>query len=228
MVIELSDQTFTNQADKVPVSGVQKIVNTDITNTLAGDDVIIGIADEVGLVNYGSLNTDDGNDTITGNSNKDHIGINNASGASIKTGDGHDIITCNGDLKNASGASIKTGDGFDIITCTGVIKNEGLIGTGDGNDALYAYRGFKGSGSVDLGNGDDYILSSGECDLSGGRGHDLLELTSGTYKIGRSGRTVTFAKGNQLTITSEFETFIAGGITYDFSSLKAGQVITIA
>jgi hypothetical protein len=228
MTIELSDQTFTNQADRVPVSGVKKIVNTGITNTLAGDDVITGIADEVGLVNYGNLNTNDGNDTITGNSNKDRIGINNASGASIRTGDGHDTIICNGDLKNASDASIRTGDGFDLIICYGVIRNEGLIGTGDGNDALYAYRGFKGSGSVDLGNGDDYILSSGECDLSGGRGNDGLELTSGTYKIGRSGRTVTFTKGNQLTITSEFETFINGGITYDFSSLKNGQVITVA
>jgi len=229
MTIELSDLKFTKQDDRVPVSGVKKIVNTGITNTLAGDDEITGTADKFGFVNYGTLNTGDGDDIITGKSNNGYIGINNASGASIKTGDGRDLISClYGDIKNASGASIKTGDGGDLIICNDVIANDGLIDTGDGNDTLLANRGFKGSGSVNLGNGNDYIRSSGKGDLSGGAGNDTLQLTSGSYTISISGRTVNFTKGNQLMITSEFEELIAGSTTYDFTNLTAGQVITVA
>jgi len=42
MAIELSNLTFTEQADIVPVSGVERIFNTGIANTLAGDDIING------------------------------------------------------------------------------------------------------------------------------------------------------------------------------------------
>ena len=43
MTIDLSTITFTNQADIVPVSGQEDIVNTGIANTLAGNDTITGI-----------------------------------------------------------------------------------------------------------------------------------------------------------------------------------------
>jgi hypothetical protein len=43
MPIELSNLTFTNQADVVPMSGVEQILNTGIANTLAGNDTITGI-----------------------------------------------------------------------------------------------------------------------------------------------------------------------------------------
>jgi hypothetical protein len=42
MAIELSDIMFTNGADVVPPSGVEKIFNTSLANTLAGDDTING------------------------------------------------------------------------------------------------------------------------------------------------------------------------------------------
>jgi hypothetical protein len=45
MAIELSTITFTEQDDIVPVSGVEKIVNTGIANTLAGNDIITGTGD---------------------------------------------------------------------------------------------------------------------------------------------------------------------------------------
>jgi hypothetical protein len=43
MTIDLSTITFTNQADIVPESGEEDIVNTGIANTLAGNDTITGI-----------------------------------------------------------------------------------------------------------------------------------------------------------------------------------------
>jgi hypothetical protein len=39
---------------------------------------------------------------------------------------------------------------------------------------------------------------------------------------------VIFTKGNSLMITSEFEQLIAGGTTYNFASLTAGQTIVVA
>jgi len=77
MAIELSNLTFTDQADVVPASGVEQILNTGITNTLAGDDTINGESGNSipgvgvpgpngGVVNTGTLNTDGGNDRLTG------------------------------------------------------------------------------------------------------------------------------------------------------------------
>jgi len=77
MAIELSNLTFTEQDDIVPVSGVEQIVNTGIANTLAGKDIITGTAIRgiatpginnaiYGIYNSDTLNTDDGNDIIMG------------------------------------------------------------------------------------------------------------------------------------------------------------------
>jgi hypothetical protein len=102
---------------------------------------------------------------------------------------------------------------------------------GDGNDSIIAYAGFElnenGSGSVFLGEGEDYLYGFGSGEFSGGNGNDTLELTSGTYTVGRWYTAVTFTKGNQLMITSEFEKLIAGIDTYDFTSLTKGQTITV-
>jgi hypothetical protein len=46
--------------------------------------------------------------------------------------------------------------------------------------------------------------------------------------ISISGRAVNFTKGNQFTITSEFEKLIAGTTTYDFTNLNNGQTIVVA
>jgi hypothetical protein len=75
MTIDLSTITFTNQADIVPESGEEDIVNTGIANTLAGNDTITGIglpydlynpSSGYGIYNTGTLNTAEGNDIITG------------------------------------------------------------------------------------------------------------------------------------------------------------------
>jgi hypothetical protein len=69
MAIELSNLTFTNKTDIVPPFGVEEILNTGVANTLAGNDIIIGIGIEshqYTIFNSGTLNTGEGNDTITG------------------------------------------------------------------------------------------------------------------------------------------------------------------
>jgi hypothetical protein len=87
MEIELSNIIFTDQDDIVPPSGVEeRLINTEIANTLAGDDILNGDDDIlngdtgnldtfwstprlIGIFNIGTLNTNDGNDILTGISN---------------------------------------------------------------------------------------------------------------------------------------------------------------
>ena len=83
-----------------------------------------------------------------------------------------------------------------------------------------------------LGEGEDYIKGFGSGDFYGGNGFDTLELTPGSYTVGIWGEgwdtSAIFTKGNQLMITSEFEKLKAGNTIYDFTSLTAGQIITVA
>jgi hypothetical protein len=106
---------------------------------------------------------------------------------------------------------------------------------GNGNDSIIAEGGFQSdpnsSGAWFLGEGDDYIKGFGSGDFYGGNGYDTLELTPGTYTVGiwgEAGESPIFTKGNQLMITSEFEKLKAGNTLYDFTSLTAGQIITVA
>jgi hypothetical protein len=337
MTIELSNLTFTEQDDIVPASGAEQILNTGIANTLAGNDSIHGTGDDYGFENVGTLNTDDGNDIITGyalNGNGITIGfgstLDSGKGNDViigqssqydgnaivnrgvfNTGDGDDTIICYSSgygIITDSGSILDTGNGEDSISFTGsfinrgevflgdgndrisqsrtfapnienfnfigtgdgddriwgnVIYNEGVINTGHGNDSITAYEAshtgggtiYNNGGRIDtgdgndsiiveegfesgpnssgawlLGEGEDYIKGFGNGDFYGGSGNDTLELTPGTYTVGiwgEAGESPIFTKGNHLMITSEFETLIAGGTTYDFASLTAGQIITV-
>jgi len=80
---------------------------------------------------------------------------------------------------------------------------------------------------VFLGNGKDYLKGFGSGEFSGGNGNDILELTSGTYTVGKWYTAVTLTKGSSIMIASEFEKLIAGSTTYDFANLSQGQTITI-
>jgi len=158
----------------------------------------------------------------------------------INTGKGADYIICDASFNSDPGSGfynsniINTGDGNDIITeISGhSILNIGTINTGSGNDSIIANGGFEsnidGIGSVFLENGEDYLNGFGSNNFYGGNGKDTLELTPGSYTIGRSGTTVNFTKDSIIMNTSEFEKLIAGGTTYDFSSLTNGQTIFVA
>jgi hypothetical protein len=377
MAIELSNLTFTNQADIVPVSGVDQILNTGVANTLAGDDIITGTANSLstvvdingfpdgfprlipglyndiggtidtgngddiitgispgregiipdygdygdGIINRGIIDTGNGNDLITGigqgtmgldgiisiesegiintgNGDDTIIGTGPANGIAIAydtifdtgkgndiivgnggtgfynasltftTGDGNDTITgnCtsegyglyNGGFMDTGGGddiitgitdlsrmndniflyaignfdNIDTGNGDDIITSVGIFVNHGTINTGNGNDSIITeggfFSGFSTLGSMFLGNGKDYLKGFGNGIFNGGNGKDTLELTSGSYTVAISGTTVNFIKDSIIMNTSEFEKLIAGGTTYDFSSLTANQTIFVA
>jgi hypothetical protein len=241
--------------DEISVLSLRSGIITDfgsILDTGNGNDKITGIGSlSVGISNSGIINTDDGEDSLISEGNFINRG-------EVFLGDGNDSITnirtSNPNFQNFN--FIGTGDGDDIIR-TRVIYNEGVINTGngndsiianesiynnggsintgEGNDSLIANGGFQSglnySGSVFLGEGEDYIKGFGSGDFYGGNGNDTLELTPGTYTVGIWGvgdTSATFTKGNQLMITSEFEKLKAGNTLYDFTSLTAGQIITVA
>jgi hypothetical protein len=215
-----------------------------------------GGSDDIGpaLSNFSTIDTGDDDDIITasGDIENGNGGIEN--GGSIYTGYGDDSIISHGYFSNSGtvfledgndsiavdtnfpdggltnyNGTIDTGDGNDTIT-SGVIYNEGTIDTGDGDDSIIVDGGFQSgsSGIVFLGNGKDYFKGFGNGEFSGGNGEDTLELTSGTYTVGKWYTAVTFTKDNSVMIASEFEKLIAGSTTYDFTSLTKGETITVA
>jgi hypothetical protein len=222
-----------------------------------GDDKITGIADVIGFGNGATLNTGNGNDSLSSQGNfinvawiflgdgNDSIivetensgGLMNSStsiegGGIIDTGNGNDVIITEG---MGNDGIINTGNGDDsIIVNRDISYNIGTINTGNGNDSIIGDTGFNSfpfsssRGSVFLGNGEDYIRTFGSNDFYGGKGNDILELTSGSYTIEILETTVNFIKDSSIMKTSEFEKLIAGNTTYNFSSLTNGQTIFVA
>ncbi|HZH66304.1 MAG TPA: hypothetical protein VEY10_15530 [Flavisolibacter sp.] len=206
-------------------------------DTQDGNDSIISKGK---FYNYGNVFLGDGNDSIATDTGFPNLALENF--RFIGTGDGNDIITSTGFIYNEG--VIETGKGDDSIivdggteditgTTYGIKNKGGAINMGDGNDSIIANEGFESapnsSGAWFLGEGEDYIKGYGSGDFYGGSGNDTLELTPGTYTVGIWDRVV-LAKGNSnsLMLASEFEQLIAGGQTYDFSSLTAGQIIVVA
>ena len=193
-------------------NGLGNQLDSSTIDTGGGGDIITGIA-AFGIFNTGIINTGNGADSIISDS-------------SSNSGTGYGFF---------NGGIINTGNGNDLITevSSRSIFNYGIIDTGNGDDSLIANGGFYEDsyqipGSVFLGNGKDYLKGFGSGEFSGGNDEDKLELTSGTYTVGKWYTAVTFTKGDQLMITSEFEKLIVGSTTYDFSSLTKGQTITVA
>jgi len=198
-----------------------------------------------GFINRGGVFLGDGNDSLVVEADvPNHALLKNLN--FIGTGEGNDTITSTGVIYNEG--VIETGNGDDSIIVDGgidldwygntysIYNNGGTINMGNGNDSLIANGDFQSaynsSGSVFLGEGEDYIKGFGSGDFYGGNGFDTLELTPGSYTVGIWGEgwdtSAIFTKGNQLMITSEFEKLKAGSTIYDFTSLTAGQIITVA
>ncbi len=206
--------TGTHTSNNVGISNV----GGGIIDTGDGNDIITGIggtADSVQTVgaaiyNLASISTGNGNDSIISHGRL----YNGTIGSNIFLGDGDDSLTANTDFPNNRSIDnfnmIDTGSGNDIITSKGVIFNEGTINTGNGADSIIADGGFQGIGYVSLGEGEDYLKSFGSGEFSGGNDEDRLELTPGTYTVGRWYTAVTFTKGSSIMIASEFEKLIAG------------------
>ena len=196
MAINLSSLLFTNQADIVPLQGVvDSIINFGIVNTLDGNDKITGTG------------TDTGTGFFSG------VGIYNA--GTINTGADNDTITGTG-----------SGTGYGIY-------NPGTIDTGAGFDIVDARAGgFGGNGTIRLGADNDFIKGFGSGNFFGGTGTDRLELTAGTYTVGISGSVTSFTRNGITMNTSEFELLVVGlgfnsKALYGFSTLTNGRTITV-
>jgi hypothetical protein len=227
------NDTITGIGGNIGIENSGFIDKQGTINTGNGNDIIIGIGGTYGLFNSGTINVGDGNDSISSHGKFLNSGL-------VFLENGNDTITSTGVLYNQGIIEMGNGDdsiivngGFDPLTgkTYGIYNNGGAIITGDGNDSIIANEGFESapnsSGAWFLGEGEDYIKGFGSGDFYGGNGFDTLELTPGTYTVGIWDRVV-FAKGNSLMLASEFEKLKAGGTTYDFASLTAGQIIVVA
>jgi hypothetical protein len=185
MAINLSDITFTDEGDTLPSINGEPTPPEPISlfgatvNTLAGDDILKGsnsnhLTYNYGFSNYlGTLNTNSGNDEITG--------IYENPYNTYSTGSG--IVNRGNFAPSETGvATINTGDGDDKILGIGGlgsgIKNViGIIDTGDGNDWIsgngYSYGIITEVTTIDTGNGNDTITGN-----SGGTGIDIRANTT--------------------------------------------------
>ena len=173
MANNLKSFKFTNKADTaISVTGWE-VLEGVVINALAGNDIIKGTSStDSGIGNYGTINTGDGKDTITGTGTGDFYGIGND--GTINTGAGNDRITGTG----GTGSGIYNDD-------------DGTINTGDGNDIVDALEGgFAGNGTTYLDAGNDTLKGFGTGNFYGGAGTDKLFFGEGTYVI--SGSTVVF------------------------------------
>jgi hypothetical protein len=225
------DDTLIGNGDRLG-SGI----NLATLNTGDGNDIIIG----TNITGNG-----------TGISNNQYsFGDFSISNPSLETDNGNDTITGSGFIGIYNGSTINTGNGNDLIIGIGThwgIENSGTINTGNGDDSIITEGGFSSRfsdsytvGSTFLGNGEDYLKGFGRGNFNGGNGRDTLKLTSGTYTIEISETTVNFIQpsripfdpfydnGTTIMATSEFEQLIAGSTTYNFSSLTNGQTIIVA
>ena len=238
---------FTNLADRATSTTGWEVFKGVVVNALAGNDTIAGTGDYYGIYSLGTINTDTGNDTITGTGRGSYYGIYND--GTIDTGAGNDTITGtsiggfgiinNGIINTGIGndtiagtsaraygiknnGTIDTGAGNDTITGTGGyfgIVNNGTINTGTGNDTVYALKGgFLGDGKIYLGADNDELKGFGAGSFYGGAGIDKLFFGEGTYVI--SGSTVV-SDGKTMKVF-EFEEI--GGANGGLFAFKNGTL----
>ena len=225
MVIELSDLTFTNQADIILARGADRIINNGFASTLNGNDLIISISTSSrGIFNRGAIDTGKGRDSITGIGGS--IGIVNGPNGIINTGDSDDLILTAGGfygIINEPRSTLNMGSGNDYIIGYGEgiggdgVFSNGLIDMGRGNDSIFGSnrlsRGINNSttGVIEMGPGNDTITGLGEFsgvvnfnDIYMGSGKDLLLgvatdgpgiLNNDTINMGEGNDTVDAREG---------------------------------
>ena len=224
MVLELSNIIFTDQDDSVPSSGVEQILNTDIANTLAGNDIITGNGDDYGFENVGTLNTEDGNDTVRGTAI--YTGISIGFRSIFDSGKGNDVIIGKsfGDgIVNVG--TFNTSDGNDVISGESYvngIENVGTFNAGDGNDVITGYGnsdGIVNGGTFNTDDGNDTItgtaLTTGiftdyGSTFNTGKGDDIITGIGSEGRVGISnGGTINTVEGEDSLLS--WGTFINTG-----------------
>ena len=167
-----------------------EVVGKKLINALGGNDVITGEQENApGVVvpnnpRRGNLQLGDGDDSLTGISQKDN-GIDNR--GFIFMGAGNDTII---------GSGGKNG-----------IRNRGYIFTQGGNDTVDVREGgIRGRGFIDLGSDRDTFIGFGEHVVYGGGGRDTLLLPTGSYELSRRNRNrYVLEKGKQRLEIFDFE-----------------------
>ena len=201
MASNLALFAFTSSANRATSYAGWYVNKGAVVDALGGDDRITGSvagaingAPTIGIKNEGTVNTGEGNDTITGSSVTSFSIYNDAVGT-INTGNGNDTITARGTYGIQNWGTINTGNGNDTIIGRGSysegISNSGTINTGNGNDTVDALKdnvtgsegGFGGIGNTYLGANDDVLKGFGPGKFYGGTGIDKLLLGPGTYRI---------------------------------------------
>jgi len=133
MTSKISNLTFTDEDDIASMSAVEQILNTEVANTLATDDIIIGTGNDYGFENISVLSTDDSNDTITGIENLDpefDSSYDLVNSGTLKADEDNDLLT--GTLREddlVSSGTLKADEDNDIIT--GTASRNGLRGGTD-------------------------------------------------------------------------------------------------
>ena len=200
MAIELSNQTFTEQDDIVPASGVDEIYNSGVANTLAGNDIIYGVGYFTGLANSGSLDTGAGNDLITGIESSDNANESSfINSGFIDTSDGNDVLTGIGAIAilNLNNGTINTGNGEDSIISRGKISS-GYFRNFREKDHPWDFdngnEGFINKGEVFLGDGNDSLVVEADVPnhallknlnfIGTGEGNDTITSTGVIYNEG--------------------------------------------
>jgi len=234
MAIELSDIIFTEQADFVPLFGTEQIVNTGITNTLAGDDRINGFGDN-GIENLegATFNTGDGNDIIAGEGTSTGILIFRSF---LDTGNGNDgVVGFSVASRDSVGillfdALLNAGDGNDAIegfsSGTGIINTLGsILDTGEGNDGIRSagFLGMSNHGIIITGSGEDVILSTTE-DLIGGsalRNYNYIGTGDGNDTLTTEGTIEN--EGSINTGNGEDDIILENGIFINYGKVFLGD-----
>jgi hypothetical protein len=136
MTSKISNLTFIDEDDIASVSVVEQILNTEVANTLGGDDIIIGTAKDYGFENISVLSTDDGNDTIMGIENLDP-----------ELDSSYDLVNF---------GTLNTDEVNDILTGTSRdddFVNSGTLNADENNDILTgtaSHNSFRGGGGYSL------------------------------------------------------------------------------
>ena len=183
-------------ADKDHVVINNSTLTHAVVDTDKGDDDVD--IEEGTIFNYNTINTSEGNDTITINRNPDDARVTFQSSA-LNTGDGNDTVEVTNTtfLKLADGnlSAINTGDGDDEITIKDgtIFQDFSYITTGNGVDTITLESGAKfNQANVYADAGDDIINVNGaefkgenaynhNAGVHGGAGNDTIFVNSGKF-----------------------------------------------
>lgn len=185
--------------DSIEGIGVAGIINYGTINTGNGADTILGRGTGgFGIINSGMINTGDGDDVITGTT--ETPSSDGISGGTINTGAGSDRVTGNGTSRGIGGGSIDTGSGNDNISgsCTdgSGISIFRMLNTGNGDDIITGIgprNGIEAIGDIDTGADNDTI--TGAATRSGSDRYGIYLDSLSTIRTGSGADVVDAMNG---------------------------------